>query len=92
MMLRAVALFIGALDALVWLLVSAGTFWSSSDPATIGLDKFAGIVVTVLFFLTTVPALALAWRGYKLKLALVLSLAFPSAFAVLFVVAIIAFA
>ncbi len=89
---RMAALIIGGLDALGWLLVCAGTFFSQSDQATKGLDNFAGLVVSALFLLTGVPALALAWRNRAPRLALALSLGFPAGFVLLFVVAVVAFA
>jgi hypothetical protein len=85
-------LIIGTLDTVAWLLVAVGTFLSQSDPATKGLDIFAGIVVTALFLLTGAPALFLAWRAIKLRAALALAIAFPAAFTVLFIGVVIAFA
>jgi hypothetical protein len=52
----------------------------------------AGLVVTGLFVLTGLPALLLAWRGMKPRLALALALGFPAAFAILFIGVVIAFA
>jgi hypothetical protein len=89
---RMAALIIGGLDALGWLLVCAATLFSQSDPATKALDNFAGFSVTVVFLLTGVPALVLAWRNRAPRLALVLSLGFPAGFALLFAVAVAAFA
>ncbi|MBI2714648.1 MAG: hypothetical protein HYX37_09350 [Rhizobiales bacterium] len=86
------AFIIGGLDAAGWLLIYAGTFFSQSDPATKGLDNFAGLAVTVVFLLTGVPALALAWRNRAPRLALALSLGFPTGFVLLFAVAVAAFA
>jgi hypothetical protein len=86
------AFIIGGLDAAGWLLICAGTFFSQSDPATKGLDNFAGLAVTVVFLLTGVPALTLAWRNRAPRLALALSLGFPTAFVLLFAVAVAAFA
>ena len=60
---RTAALIVGGLDAAGWLLVCAVTLFSQSDPASKGLDNFAGLAVTVVFLLTGVPALALAWRN-----------------------------
>ncbi|HEV8552284.1 MAG TPA: hypothetical protein VGR65_02710 [Casimicrobiaceae bacterium] len=65
---------------------------SGSDAATKGLDEGAGLIVTALFFVTGAPALALAVLCRAPKTALTLALAFPAAFAVLFVAAVIAFA
>lgn len=90
--MRIVTLIIGLLDAAIWLAVAAATFLSLSDPATKGLDVTAGILVTALFVLTGLPALLLAWRAAKPRLALGFALAFPATFVVLFVGAMIAFA
>ena len=89
---RTAAFIVGGLDALGWLLVCAGTFFSQSDPATKGLDTFAGFAVTVVFLLTGVPALVLAWRNRAPRLALALALGFPTGFVLLFAVAVVAFA
>ena len=89
---RTAAFIVGGLDALGWLLVCAGTLFSQSDPATKGLDTFAGLAVSVVFLLTGVPALVLAWRNRAPRLALALSLGFPTGFVLLFAVAVIAFA
>ena len=70
----------------------AGTFLSQSDPATKALDNFAGYAVTIVFLLTGAPALVLAWRNRAPRLALSLSLGFPTGFVLLFAVAVAAFA
>lgn len=90
--MRIVTLIVGMLDAAIWLAVAAATFLSQSDPATKGLDMTAGILVTALFLLTGLPALLLAWRAAKPRLALGLALAFPATFIILFAGAMIAFA
>jgi hypothetical protein len=74
---RIAALIIGALGAALWLWLAKVTFLSGSDAATKGLDNVAGLAVTALFAVTVLPALILAWRGQRLRLALGLSLAFP---------------
>jgi hypothetical protein len=71
--------------------VAAVTFFSQSDLATKGLDMVAGMLVTAVFLLTGLPALLLAWRGAKLRLAIALALAFPAVFVLLFVGVVIAF-
>ena len=81
-----------ALDAAAWALVAGATFMSGSDPATIGLDRSAGIAVTALFAVTGAPAIVLAWRKRAPTAALILSLAFPVTLALAFVVAVVAFA
>ena len=85
---RTAALIVGGLDAAGWLLVCAVTLFSQSDPASKGLDNFAGLAVTVVFLLTGVPALALAWRNRAPRLAL----GFPTGYVLLFAVAVAAFA
>ena len=89
---RTAAFIVGGLDALGWLLVCAGTLFSQSDPATKALDNFAGFAVSVVFLLTGVPALVLAWRGRAPRLALALALGFPTGFVLLFAVAVAVFA
>lgn len=90
--MRVATVIIALMDTLIWLAVAAGMFLSQSDPATKGLDMMAGVLVTALYLLTGLPALVLAWRAAKPRLALALAIAFPAAFAILFVGAIIAFA
>jgi hypothetical protein len=92
MRLRAVTLIVAALDAAAALAVTAAMLWSHSDPATKGLDTFAGYAVALLFLLTGVPALALTWYRRAPQLALTLALAFPAAFLVLLIIAIFAVA
>jgi hypothetical protein len=88
---RIATLIIGALDMIAWLAVAAVTFFSQSDPATKGLDMVAGMLVTAVFLLTGFPALLLAWRDTKPRLAIALALAFPAVFFFLFVGTVIAF-
>lgn len=90
--MRMATVIIGVLDTTVWLAVAVSMFLSTSDPATRGLDTMAGILVTALYLLTGLPALLLAWHGAKPRLALGLAIAFPAAFVMLFVAAMIAFA
>lgn len=90
--MRIATLIIAVLDTALWLVVALAMFFSPSDPATKGLDTIAGMLVTALFLLTGLPALLLAWRAKRLRLALALALAFPAAFVILFVGAMIAFA
>jgi hypothetical protein len=90
--MRVAALIIGLLDAVLWAVIAVGMFLSLSDPATLGLDTLAGWLVTGLFLITGAPALLLVWRNTKPGLALALAIAFPAAFAILFVGAMVAFA
>ena len=92
MKLRTATIIVGLVDAAAWAFVAFATFMSGSDAATKGLDQGAGLIVTALFLITAVPALALALAGRAPAIALTLALAFPAAFVVLFVVAVIAFA
>lgn len=92
MRLRTATLIIAALDTAAALAVSGAMMLSQSDPATKALDTFAGVAVAVVFLLTGVPALALTWYRRAPRLALTLALAFPAAFVVLLVIAIVAVA
>ena len=92
MTLRKASVVVCLLDAAVWALVAFAKFNSGSDPATRGLDEAAGYIVTALFVITAVPALALITFGRAPRIALTLALVFPAAFAALFIAAIIAFA
>lgn len=89
---RIATLIIGAVDTVIWLAVAGGTLLSQSDHATKGLDMSAGMLVTALFLVTGLPALLLAWREAKPRLALALAIAFPATFVVLFIGVVIAFA
>jgi len=92
MKLRTATLIVCLVDAAAWALVAIATFMSGSDAATKGLDTGAGLIVTALFLVTGAPALALVLLGRAPITALILALAFPTAFAALFVAAVIAFA
>jgi len=78
--LRSAAAIIAALDAGLWLFLAYEFFLSGGDRATAGLDRAGGWVVTMLFGLTSVPALVLAWRDRAPRAALLLALAFPTVF------------
>lgn len=92
MKLRNATIVVCLVDAAVWVFVAFATFMSGSDAATKGLDEGAGLIVTALFLVTGAPALALVLLGRAPRTALTLALAFPAAFVVLFVAAVIAFA
>ena len=62
---------------------------SRPDAATRGLDQAAGVLVTALLLITTVPAFALWLRRRAPRTALALALAFPGTFAVLFAIAVV---
>lgn len=90
--MRAAAGIIGLLDGLLCVVIAGGLFFTSSDTATKGLDSLAGYLVTALFLITGLPALLLVWRDTRPGLALTFAIAFPAAFVILFVGAVIAFA
>ncbi len=89
---RTVTIVVSLFDAAVWAVVAFATFFSGSDAATRGLDQAAGWIVTALFLVTGAPALALALLHRAPATALTLALAFPAAFAIAFVAAVVAFA
>ena len=89
---RTVTIAVGVLDAVAWAAATLAFFRSGSDQATIGFDIVAGWLVTILFAVTGVPALILAYAGRARRTALTLALAFPAAFVLLFIAAVIAFA
>jgi hypothetical protein len=74
---RIATIVIGLLDALGCAVVAVATYNSGSDPATIGFDCAAGVIVTGLFVVTGLPALVLAYLRRAPKAALALALAFP---------------
>jgi hypothetical protein len=90
--MRTAAIIIGLLDALACAIVAVATYNSGSDPATIGFDYAAGVIVTGLFVVTGFPALVMAFIGRAQKTALTLALAFPAIFILLFAGAVILFA
>jgi hypothetical protein len=90
--MRIVAIIIGLLDALACAIIAVATYNSGSDPATIGFDYAAGVIVTGLFVVTGLPALVMAFIRRAPKTALALALAFPAIFILLFAGAVILFA
>jgi hypothetical protein len=90
--LRTATIIVCLIDGIAWAFVAIATFISGSDAATKGLDQAAGLIVTALFLVTGAPALALVLLGRAPATALTLALAFPIAFAALFVAALIALA
>ena len=90
--MRVAAIVIGLLDALGCVIVAFATYTSGSDPATIGFDYAAGVMVTGLFLVTGLPALVLGFMGRAPKTALALALAFPAIFILLFAGAVMLFA
>jgi hypothetical protein len=89
--IRTATIILAILDALAGAAAAWVYFDSNSDPATIGFDTAAGVIVTGLILLTAVPSLILAYRGRAQRTALALALAFPAAFALFFVAAVIIF-
>jgi predicted RNase H-like nuclease len=79
------------LDALGCAVVAVASYNSGSDPATIGFDYAAGVIVTGLFVVTGLPALIIASLRRAPRTALALALAFPAVFVLLFVVTVIVF-
>ncbi len=86
---RAVTIAVCLFDTMAWTLVAFATFLSGSDPATKGLDQVAGVLVTVLFLLTCVPAVALVRLRRAPRTALTLVFAFPAILGLLLVAAIV---
>jgi hypothetical protein len=91
MTMRAVTIVIGLLDALGCAVVAVASYNSGSDPATIGFDYAAGVIVTGLFAVTGLPALIIASLRRAPRTALALALAFPAVFVLLFVATVIVF-
>ena len=86
---RPATIILCLLDAAAWAFLAGTYFFSGSDPATKGFDIAAGALVTVLFVMTAVPALVFALRRRLPKTALALALAFPAAFGLLFLTAVL---
>jgi hypothetical protein len=91
MNIRTATIVVGFLDALACAATAVACFDSDSDPATVGFDYAAGVIVTTLFLITGVPGLILVFIGRAPRAALALALAFPAVFVVLFVAAAIIF-
>jgi hypothetical protein len=91
MNLRNATIVIALLDALAWIAIAVTMVNSDSDPATVGFDHAAGVIVTALFAVTGLPAFALAYGRRAPRVALTLALAFPGTFAALFIAAVVLF-
>jgi hypothetical protein len=91
MNIRIATIVIGALDAAAAGAIAVGAYNSGSDHATIGFDYAAGVIVSVLFLATGLPAVVLAWFRRAPRVALALALGFPSVFVLLFLAAVVAF-
>jgi hypothetical protein len=88
---RAVTIAVALLDAAASAVVAVASYNSGSDPATIGFDYAAGVIVGALFLLTGLPALVLTYLKRAPRTALILALAFPALFAVLFLATVVLF-
>jgi hypothetical protein len=71
--LRLVILVLAGAEALLFLLVLFNGVFSTSDPATRGLDSAVAIAATAVFALSGLPALILALKGRWLKTGLLLA-------------------
>ena len=87
--MRTATIILCLLDAAAWAVLACTYFFSGSDPATKGFDVAASMIVTVLFLMTAVPALVFALLRRLPKTALALALAFPAAFGLLFLAAVL---
>jgi hypothetical protein len=87
--IRVATIVIGLMDAAGCAAVAVGSYTSGSDPATIGFDYAAGVIVTGLFLVTGLPALILAYLRRAPRTAL--ALAFPAMFVLLFIAAVVIF-
>jgi hypothetical protein len=91
MNIRAITIIVALLDAAGCAVVAVASYNSGSDPATIGFDYAAGVIVGALFLLTGLPALVLTYCKRAPRTALILALAFPALFVVLFLAAVVIF-
>ncbi len=92
MNIRVATIVIGLLDTAGCAIVAVGSYTSGSDPATIGFDYAAGVIVTGLFLVTGLPALIMAYLRRAPRSALALALAFPGIFVLLFIATVMVFA
>jgi hypothetical protein len=88
---RTITIAIALLDAAGCFVIVVAAYNSGSDPATIGFDYAAGAIASALFLLTGLPALILTYLKLAPRAALILALAFPAIFAVLFLTAVVVF-
>ena len=86
---RWAALVLALLDTAAWLLIAGAMLLSASEPATRALDRFAALVVSVLYFVSGAPALLLAWKSRAPRVALALALVFPAAIAALLIATVV---
>jgi hypothetical protein len=90
--IRVATIVIGLMDAAGCAVVAVASYTSGSDPATIGFDYAAGVIVMGLFIVTGLPALIMAYLRRAPRTALALALAFPGIFVLLFIATVIVFA
>ena len=88
---RTITIALALFDAAASVVVAVGSYNSGSDPATIGFDYAAGVIVSLLFLLTGLPALVLSYLRRAPTTALILALAFPAMFAALFLATVVIF-
>jgi hypothetical protein len=69
------------LDAAGWAFAAIGYFGSGPDPSAGGFEHAAGVIVTVLFVITVLPAIVLTLTNRMQKTALTLAVAFPAVIA-----------
>ena len=85
MKLRIATIILALLDAIACALGVYAAFMPGSDKAAADLDVATGVVIALLYAMTGLPALVLALRGKAPRIALTLALAFPAAFACMFI-------
>jgi uncharacterized membrane protein YdfJ with MMPL/SSD domain len=86
--LRRAAIVICIADMAVACLLAGALIFSTSDPATSGLDVVAGIAILGFLALTVLPAAILLWRRKSEKLAFAFALGLPVLIAALVVAAV----
>jgi len=88
---RLLALILIVFDTVAVAMTALSLFGATPDPATRGLDNAAGIAVALLYAVTALPALFLVSYRRAPRAALVLALAFPGVFVIMFLTATIAY-
>jgi hypothetical protein len=91
MKLRIATFVVLGIDAAAAVVIGLATFLSGSDPATKGLDRAAGSIMSALFLVTAVPAFILLLRRRAPVIALLLALAFPALIVAALVAAVVVF-
>ena len=75
--MRITTLILSILDAAAAIALAVYIFKYIADPMFLGLDMVVAWGVTILGLVTALPALVLALRHQRSKLALALAIAFP---------------